>query len=833
MLFGKSRSSGEHARSIIEKSGIFDEGWYLETYPDVRAEGVDPLDHYIRFGSDENRNPNLLFDALFYKQQAASGGTNPLVHYITTGERAGLSPSIFFPLPWYLAKYPDIKQAGVSALSHFMLYGAKEHRNPNPLFDTAWFIREFNLSPDLAPSAFHYFMANWRTEKLRPNPLFDPLWYLSRYPDVAQAGVDPFLHYLTSGGREGRSPHPLFEADFYLASYPDVYQAGINPLAHYLDHGRFEVRNVNRYFDATWYLTSYPDVQQANLDPVRHYIEHGAKEGRNPSPLFDSSWYLEAYPDVAATGVNPLHHFLECGNREGREPLDPNLTFAKYNLAKTQRNVVETTEIESHIAVMTWRPRFAIVSLNEIDVFSTPSLKNQPYPCWELVEADSRRLADIEADYLIFVDVAASCDRRMLYVYASYIIAYPDVDILYCDADCVNTQGMNERPFFKPDWSPDYLEVFNYIGAGACYSRSLVHKHWPESQSYYDFVLRAVEGEKKIHHLRDILVHLRSPTEFYTEQSEVEQALAARLQRTGRNGAAARIGGTDYYRINLRRATAPLVSVVIPTAGKTIDIEGQKIDLIVNCIEQISANSAYKNLEFVIVDNGDLTFQQRRRLAAFGVKQRVTYREPVFNVSKKLNLGARYASGDFLLLMNDDIEPLTTDWIETLLNEFDKPWVGVVGAKLLFPAELIQHAGVILHDGNPDHVRKFYPHDDEGYFGSTCANRNYVAVTGACMMTRTALYREVGGYNEHLAVSYNDVDYCFKVREAGYTAVYAAAAELTHFESQSRAPKLDLSEADYFHKRWRHMLARDPFYNGQMLSSAPPNYKIVHRTRSF
>lgn len=831
MLFGKIRPSAQ-ARETISKSGIFDEGWYLKTYKDVRSKGVDALDHYIRFGADEDRNPNLLFDTRFYKRQAMLGGINPLVHYLTIGERAGLSPSIFFPTQWYLEKYPDLKKAGVSALSHFMLDGAKEHRDPNPLFDTAWIIREFNFTTGVEPSAFHYFMANWRAEKLRPNPLFDPLWYLNRYPDLAQAGVDPFSHYLISGGLEGRSPHPLFEAGFYLATYPDVAEAKINPLAHYLDHGRFEARSINRYFDASWYLSSYPDVQRARIDPVRHYVEHGAAEGRNPSPRFDSAWYLETYPDVAATNANPLTHFLAIGEQEGRAPLDPNVPFTNYNLSNSQRNVAEKAEIANHIAVMSWRPRFAIVSMKNETLISPVAINSQPYPSWEAVKSDrGLKLAEVNAEYFIFLETISSADARLLYDYASYIIAHPEVDILYCDMDYVDADGVHVNLFFKPDWSPDYLEVFNYIGYGACYSANLVKEHWAQSKSYYDFVLRATEGKKKIHHLRDVLCHLQLQ-KGQSDQIPTKEALAGRLGRTGRDGIPVQLNDAGYYKMTITRSTTPLISVVIPTAGKAIEIEGQKIDLIVNCIDSILSNSTYKNLEFIVVDNGDLHFQQRRRLAAMGVK-RVTYKEPVFNVSKKLNLGVRSVSGDILLLMNDDIEPLTADWIEILLNELDKPWVGVAGPKLLFPDETIQHAGVILHDGNPDHVRKFYPRDDEGYFGSTCANHNYVAVTGACMMTRTDLYREVGGYNEQLAISYNDVDYCFKVRERGYSAVYAAGAELTHFESQSRAPRLDLAESEYFHWRWRQMLGRDPFYNGRMLSTAPPNYRIVNQKRAF
>jgi GT2 family glycosyltransferase len=143
----------------------------------------------------------------------------------------------------------------------------------------------------------------------------------------------------------------------------------------------------------------------------------------------------------------------------------------------------------------------------------------------------------------------------------------------------------------------------------------------------------------------------------------------------------------------------------------------------------------------------------------------------------------------------------------------------------------LQHVGVATNLGQPDHVRRQQSRDDLGYFFSTCGVRNYSAVTGACMMTRADLYRRLGGYNESLAVSYNDVDYCFKVRSAGFTAVYAPKAELIHFESQSRKPVLHVAENEYFQSEWACMLTRDPFYNERKLKTQPPSFDVHYKSR--
>lgn len=215
--------------------------------------------------------------------------------------------------------------------------------------------------------------------------------------------------------------------------------------------------------------------------------------------------------------------------------------------------------------------------------------------------------------------------------------------------------------------------------------------------------------------------------------------------------------------------------------------------------------------------------KQKQELAGYDC-QRLTYTEPVFNIPKKLNLGATVANGELLLLMNDDIEILASNWIERMVEHFEKPHVGVVGAKLLYPDGRTQHVGVVHNSGNPDHVRRLFPGDEAGYYSSTCGVRNFMAVTGAVMMTLSNMYRKVGGYSEELAVSYNDADYCLKVQEEGLWSVYAPKVELTHMESQSRVASADICEVVWYQKRWAHYVISDPYYNEQFLTVASPTF---------
>jgi len=170
------------------------------------------------------------------------------------------------------------------------------------------------------------------------------------------------------------------------------------------------------------------------------------------------------------------------------------------------------------------------------------------------------------------------------------------------------------------------------------------------------------------------------------------------------------------------------------------------------------------------------------------------------------------------------IEILSPFWIERMVEHFEKPHVGVVGAKLLYPDGRTQHVGVVHNYGNPDHVRRLAPRDEAGYFFSTCGVRNYMAVTGAVMMTPSNVYREVGGYSEELAVSFNDVDYCLKVQEKGLWIVYAPKVELIHMESLSRVPSADMRELAWYQKRWAPQLVSDPYYNERFFTVARPTF---------
>jgi O-antigen biosynthesis protein len=632
----------------------------------------------------------------------------------------------------------------------------------------------------------------------------------------------------------------LFDEQWYLRTYRDVAESGLDPLGHYLSSGAAEGRTPNRLFDSTWYLRTYPDVAKGGVNPLAHYASFGAKEGREPHPDFSGRWYLEQNPEVAEAGINPLTHYLREGRTLGIEPFPPYRRYQEHVARERILDVLEQKELLQHINVMTYRPRFIVLIDGGDQADSSASIEcceAQLYPDWQIVRSRQEVLQCVEASdpnrsYLIWIAPGDRLSNKALYACAAALNADPAADLVYFDEDEWHPEGPR-RPFYKPDWSPDYLEAVNYIGPAAGFRLSRVNDLLLCADSPYDFTLRFLEVTTRVQHVRQVLLHRRAGLSLpiTTEQAEADiRAVYGRLQRTGRSGTVVpNIPGFASYDAHLVQTSKPLVSIIIPTAGKVVKVDGREIDLVVNCIDTILARSTYRELEFIVIDNGDF---DRRRLGHIATDQIkfTSFREAEFNVAKKLNIGAALASGSLFLLLNDDIEPLVGDWIERMMEHFQKPHVGVVGAKLLYPDFTTQHLGVVLYANNPDHVRRSASRDDTGYYFSSCSVRNYHAVTGAVMMTTKELYWQVGGYTEALAISFNDVDFCLKVGERGLSVVYAPKAELTHFESQSREAKLNLSELIYFKRRWAHIVS-DSFYNELNLTVAPPTFDVYHNAR--
>lgn len=489
----------------------------------------------------------------------------------------------------------------------------------------------------------------------------------------------------------------------------------------------------------------------------------------------------------------------------------------------------EQEEIVRHIDVMLFRPEFILLIEGNDDAHvqaTRLSCAAQIYPPKIIVRSFGEAIDQTnDRSYLVWVRAGDRLNARALYEFASALNSDRTLELIYCDED---TWKEDERshPFFKPDWSPDYLESMNYIGPSACYKLSSMKKICCSPTGQYDLVLRFTEHTDKIGHIRKILLHRRESSDDVIADwlnKENIAALTGRLSRTNRDGEVTQsVPGRGCYTTFLRLRSSPSVSIVIPTAAKVVSINGQSRDLIVACLDSIVRLSTYKNFEIVLVDNGDLDESRINHVTACSIRK-VSYHDGQVNIAKKLNMGAACASGDILILLNDDTEVITPSWIERLVAHFEKPHVGAVGAKLIYPDMTIQHAGIVSIQGHPDHVTRYMSRCDRGYFFSNAGARNYLGVTGALTATRAKDYREVGGYDENLPLCFNDVDFCYKIVEKGRKIVYEPSVELIHFESISASNSYRIEDRDLFLSRWGHKVM-DPYYNSRCLAQVRPTF---------
>lgn len=486
------------------------------------------------------------------------------------------------------------------------------------------------------------------------------------------------------------------------------------------------------------------------------------------------------------------------------------------------------------------RPSVSIVVLSgEGDLGATDaSIRAQTYPAHETILVDpaagiatlGAALRAARGDYVLPLLAGDRLRPEALHVLAGYLAADPSLDLVYADEDA-DGEGRDPIPYFKPGWSPDTLEAFDYLGAPALYRTSEARP--TDAEGLYDLALRFTETRRAIRHVPRVLCRRAAAPTAPADPRDDAMALCGRLSRTGRSGRVAPIApGLRCFCVDVvPAAEPPLVSVVVPTAGRDLMLGGRPRDLILDCVTGILNRSSYARIEIVVVADADLAGEKRAALERLGCRI-VDYAEPALNIAAKINLGAAQARGEMLLLLNDDTEIVTQDWIERLLAHALKAHVGAVGAKLLYLDGTLQHAGVVTLRGNPNHVRLGYPGRDCGYVFSTAAPRNYAAVTGACMMTPAACFRAVGGYCEDMPVHFNDVDYCFALRRLGFHVVMEPRAVLTHFESASRSRGVVPAELALFQDKWAEDLVDDPFYPNLAFATVPPSFEVFLRAET-
>ncbi len=507
---------------------------------------------------------------------------------------------------------------------------------------------------------------------------------------------------------------------------------------------------------------------------------------------------------------------------------DPSTLYAQWCAchALTDERLAEA---RAAAAALTPRPRFMLLVEDAaggpaLAAATRASLDAQVYPEWEIVsaaDADARNAA-LERSTADFVAAIADGDRLspLALLSLAQAAAGEDVDIVYSDEDVWPLDGERRAPRFKPDWSPELLQSGMYFGRLFAVRRRVAlaaggYRASTAGALDYDLALRASALAAGIVHVPDVLYHRHAggaghPDSVHADAGvALADACAARgLTANIEPGALA--GG---WRARISIVDRPRIAIVIPTAGHGPG--GGAPAYVAQCVRGLHQRTRYTNYELLVCDNGNLTAETRAVLDAVP-HQRVTYRwEGAFNFSNKINFAVRQATAPYVLLLNDDIEPINAEWLDAMLEYAHQPQIGAVGAKLFYPDGRLQHVGVAVGVcGVVAHLLHQFPGGSQGCGGIAVTVRNCSAVTGACMLTRRELYEGLGGFDEALAIDFNDVDLCLRIRRAGYRIVFTPHARLFHYESGSIGDRTQRPEdvAEMW-ERWRSVLERDPYYN--------------------
>ncbi|MGK2926700.1 MAG: glycosyltransferase [Lysobacterales bacterium] len=641
---------------------------------------------------------------------------------------------------------------------------------------------------------------------------FDEEYYLKQNPDVAQSGMDPFLHYESYGRQEGRRPRPhslLGRAGGMFAAFRHSirFEGGLLPSMRSLytvlqGEGLAGVQNRvslvasrsdrNNYVE---WVRRFDTLSEADRDKLRASVAACAEQPLisvlMPTYNTDVRWLREAVDSV-------------------RRQLYANWELCIADDASTDqavRSYLQSLPAEDARIKVVFRKQNGHIS-----IASNSAL--------ELCTGEWVGLLDHD-------DVLA--ETALFYV-AEAITQNPDVQLIYSDEDKFVDGGLRCDPYFKCDWNPDLFYSHNMISHFGVYRRALVEEIGGfragfEGSQDHDLALRYIEriDPATIHHLPRVLYHWRKHPGSTAQQSTAkpyaatagENAIGEHLSRLGVDAEVAWIGHGYRVRYSLP-PNPPLVSLIIPTRNG--------LPLISKCIESIVGKTTYQPFEIVVVDNGSDDPDTLRYFKDLDRPSnvRIVRDDRPFNFASLNNLAAERAHGEVLGFINNDIEVISPDWLSEMVSLALQPDVGAVGAKLLYPDGSIQHAGVVLGIGGVgNHAFKGQPGDTPGYFGRPRIVSSYSALTAACMIVTKEAFLEVGGFDaENLAIAFNDVDLCLRLRESGRRNIWTPFAQLFHLESATRGLEDTVekqsrfaAEVRYMQERWGHILYRDPAYS--------------------
>ncbi len=545
-----------------------------------------------------------------------------------------------------------------------------------------------------------------------------------------------------------------FDLAYYLEHNPDVAESGRDPFAHFLEHGVYENRQA-RFFDTSWYLRRYPDLMRGHVDAFTHFQRFGQSEGRSaqfltfkttlvrPSVGNYSDW-VRQFDEIGKTDLK----WLEARAAELAGPSFGILMVDAGTAADSGSLITSFNSIFDQIL-----PPAAIHLVGQLSSFrvrdSLAQLgkKAADVACHDidehLAEALNAALERMGTDFVVIMDGGDVLSPMALYCLTEALAENPEAEILYSDEDRIDVKGRRSAPYFKCKPNPELLLTHNMIGHLAAYKASLLQliqgfDSHHEGAAEYDLALRAVESTSP-----DMIVHIPRVLYHRLKTGEPEMgtppahlaAVRSYLNRRNLEGTvtpAPEVAG--YSRVRLKfSGRPPLVSVIIPTRDH--------VDVLKVCVASLLERTTYPGKEIIIVDNGSEnpeTLQYLKRLQEEnGI---IVVRDPrPFNFAALNNAAVARARGEFVCLMNNDIEIITPDWLEEMLSFARNPDVGCVGARLWYPDGTLQHGGVLVgFHGVAGHMHKYLKKGDTGYANRAVLHQSLSAVTAACLLVSKA-----------------------------------------------------------------------------------------------
>lgn len=783
-----------------------------------------------------------------------------LEHFFQHGQAEGRPYQTSFDWKFYLEYNDDLNHLTTpeAAYNHWQTVGQSEGRFTSETELTSWLQQK-------------------QTEL--PND-FDPAAYLNLNPDLQITFLDHKYkqykateHFLNHGKFAGRHySYACLKALAKNCCVSDLSQLEIQQKALEL---------YSALFNNPHYLQQTSQIVQEGSSCLIHFIQnnievpqlvnkelHHLAEAitlyRIALQLQPSSADVVSRLDSILDYSNQLYQQHNYGNYEcDDEP------YAQW-LRENAPNCSDLRRMAAAVSSFSYKPLISVI----LPVYNTPesflrealqSVLNQIYPYWELCIADDQSthshvrsileeyaaqdsriklifrstnghisacsnsaLALATGEFVTLLDHDDVITPDALYEVALLLNQHPEADMIYSDEDKLTEQGQLISPYFKPDWCPDSFLTRRYTCHLGVYRRVLIDQIGGfrlgyEGSQDYDLVLRLTEQTDKIFHIPKILYHWRmhsastasdAAAKPYAYEAAIK-SLRDALKRRGESGqivSNSRFPGQFTVRYQIRQPR--LVSIIISI---------KHLNYLERCLKSIFTKTTYTNYEVIVVNDNKHEPELFSLISYWQKQQPNQFRfytvESSSNYSRVNNFAATKASGDYLLFLSDSTEIITSDWIEAMIEQAQRPSIGAVGALLLYPDNSIQHTGIILGvQGVASHSHRYFSKDAAGYFGQLATVNNYSAVTGACLMCRRDVFAQVGGFDEQFATAYNDIDLCLKLLQQGYRHVHLPHVELYYYESE-RQDHTE-SAAHLLQQRWQEYIRRDPCYSPHLTREA-------------